>query len=90
LRAGEEAGAVGEDGGYGRGRYAVVLEIDEAGILEALENGFGGRLLRCGVSGEKLCKVDELLARQKRSIKRAQRMDAYWNDQVVLGDCLFL
>jgi hypothetical protein len=68
----------------------VVLEVDEAGTLEALEDGFGGRLFRCGVSGEELRKVDELLVRQKRSSKRAQKMDTYWNDQVVLGDGLFL
>jgi hypothetical protein len=61
LRAGEEAGAVGEDGGYGRGRYAVVLEVDEACVLEALEDSFGSRLLRRGIVGEEGRKVNELL-----------------------------
>jgi hypothetical protein len=51
---------VGEDGRYGGGRYAVVLEVDEAGRLEAFKHGIGGCLLRGGVVGEEAPKVDEL------------------------------
>jgi hypothetical protein len=51
---------VGEDGGYGRRGYAVVLEVDEAGGLEAFED-CGGGLLLCGrVAREEGGEVDEL------------------------------
>jgi hypothetical protein len=51
---------VGKGIGYGWGRNAVVLEVDETGVLEALEDGFGGRLLCGGITREKGCKVDKL------------------------------
>jgi hypothetical protein len=60
LRPVEEFGAVGKGIGYGWGRNAVVLEVDEAGVLEALEDGFGGRLFCGGITREKGCKVDKL------------------------------
>lgn len=50
-----------EDGGDGRGRDAVVLEVDEAGALEALQEGGGGGEARGGVGGARvLGEVDEL------------------------------
>lgn len=43
-------------------RNGVVLEIDEASALEAIENGLGG-LLPCDcVAIQELGKVDELIA----------------------------
>ena len=30
----------------------MVLEVDEAGVLETFENGFGGLLFRIWVAGE--------------------------------------
>jgi hypothetical protein len=63
----------------------VVLEVDEARILETLENGLGGGLLGRRVSGEEGTKVNELA----RSGEEGQeRSEAYWDDQVVLCDCL--
>ena len=41
----------------------MVLEVDEAGVLEALEHGFGGRLLCRRVVGKERRKVDELSRR---------------------------
>jgi hypothetical protein len=38
----------------------VVLEVDEAGTLEAFEDGFGSCLLSRGVVGEEGRKVDQL------------------------------
>ena len=60
MWAGEELCAVGKDSGDGIGAYAVVFEVDEAGGLEAFEDGCGGRLLRRGVIGEEGRKVNEL------------------------------
>jgi hypothetical protein len=60
LGAGEELSGVGEDGRYGREGDTVVLEVDEAGGLEALENGGGGLLLCGGVTREEGGEVDEL------------------------------
>jgi hypothetical protein len=60
LGAGEEGGALGEGVGNGRGGDAVVLEVYEAGILEAIEDGFGGGLFGGGVAGEELVEVDQL------------------------------
>jgi hypothetical protein len=37
---------MGESIRYGWGGDAMVLQIDEAGVLEALEYGFGGCLFR--------------------------------------------
>ena len=39
----------------------MVLEVYEAGILEAIEDGFGGGLFGGGVAGEELVEVDQLL-----------------------------
>jgi hypothetical protein len=39
----------------------VVLEVDEAGILETVEDCFGGLLLLGGVAGEERCEVNELV-----------------------------
>ena len=39
----------------------MVLEIDEAGVLEALEDGVGSLLLCIGVAGEEGREVDELV-----------------------------
>lgn len=63
----------------------MVLEIDEACILEPLKNGLGGGLLRGRVSGEEGTEVNEL---QRSGRAWRQRSTAYWNDQVVLCDCL--
>jgi hypothetical protein len=38
----------------------MILEVDEACILEAFENSFGGRLLSRGIVGEEGRKVDQL------------------------------
>jgi hypothetical protein len=38
----------------------VVLEVDEAGVLEAFEYGFGGRLFRRDIAREERRKVDKL------------------------------
>lgn len=39
----------------------MVLEVDEAGVLEAVEDGVGGLLLGARVAGEEGSEVDELL-----------------------------
>jgi hypothetical protein len=38
----------------------MVLQVYETRVLEAFEDGFGGRLLRCGIVGEEVREVDEL------------------------------
>lgn len=38
----------------------MVLEVYEAGILEAIEDGFGGGLFGGGVTGEELVEVNQL------------------------------
>jgi hypothetical protein len=38
----------------------MVLEVYEAGVLEAIEDGFGGCLFGGGVAGEELVEVDQL------------------------------
>lgn len=58
MGAGEERGAVGEGVGNGRRGDAVVLEVYEAGVLEAIEDGFGGGLFGGGVAGEELIEVN--------------------------------
>jgi hypothetical protein len=60
LGAGEERGALREGVGNGRGGDAMVLEVYEAGVLEAIEDGFGGCLFGGGVAGEELVEVDQL------------------------------
>lgn len=45
----------------GGGGDAVVAEVDEAGALEAGEDGGGGGLLDGGVGGEEGGEVDELV-----------------------------
>lgn len=60
LRAGEERGALRKGVGNGRGGDAMVLEVYEAGILEAIEDGFGGGLFGGGVTGEELVEVNQL------------------------------
>jgi hypothetical protein len=68
----------------------MVLEVDEAGILEAFENGFGGRLLRGGVGGEEGREVDELSRRVLEAACVSMVLCAYGNDQVVLRHGLLL
>ena len=51
---------MGKYGRYGRSRNAVVLEVDEAGVLEAFEHRIGGLLLCVRVAGEEGGEVDEL------------------------------
>ena len=58
MGAGEERGAVGEGVGNGRRGDAVVLEVYEAGVLEAIEDGFGRGLFGGGVAGEELIEVN--------------------------------
>lgn len=60
LRPGEELGRVGEDGADGGRGDAVVLEVDEAGALEAGEEGGGGVEALLGRARGVLGEVDEL------------------------------
>ena len=61
MGTGEEGGALRESVGNGGGGDAMVLEVYEAGILEAIEDSFGGGLFGGGVAGEELVEVDQLL-----------------------------
>jgi hypothetical protein len=47
----------------------VVLEVDKACVLEALEDSFGSRLLRRAIVGEELRKVDELFMSGQNRVK---------------------
>jgi hypothetical protein len=57
---GEELGGVGEDGGDCGGRDPVVAKVDEAGFLEAGEDGLRGGLGFLGASMLEGGEVDEL------------------------------
>jgi hypothetical protein len=87
LRAREELRRVREDGGDGRGGDGVVGEVDEAGGLEAGEDGLGGLLFLGGGAAEEGGEVDELGEGQYgHGEVRGGR--AYGDDEVVLRDCL--
>lgn len=62
LRAREEAGAQREGARHAGRRDAVVREVDEAGALEAREDGVGGEFALAGSAREKGGEVDELFA----------------------------
>jgi hypothetical protein len=63
----------------------VVLEVDEACILKTLEDGLGCGFLGGRVPGEEGPEVNEL---HMSDNAWQQCHGAYWNDQVVLCDCL--
>lgn len=67
----------------------MILEVYEAGVLEAFENGFSSRLFRGGVIGEEETEVDELSCRALECCK-CHVSEAYRDIQVVLRDCRFL
>jgi hypothetical protein len=56
----EELGGDVEDVGDGGGGDGDVGQVDEAGRLEAFEDGLGGRELLGGVPVEEFGKVDKL------------------------------
>lgn len=58
LRAREEGRGRREDARDLRARDAVVFQVDEAGLLEAAEEGVGGGLLFGGRAGEEEREVD--------------------------------
>lgn len=60
LGSGKELGRVGKDCGYCGLGDAVVFEVDEAGILEAFEDGVSGLLLCVGIAREEGGEIDEL------------------------------
>lgn len=51
---------MGKDCGYCGLGDAVVFEVDEAGILEAFEDGVSGLLLCVGIAREEGGEIDEL------------------------------
>jgi hypothetical protein len=93
LWAVEELGAVGEDGGYSGWRYAVVLEVYEAGLLEAFQDCFGGCLSCGGVIRQKLSKVYKLSRRisevfKREGVVRVLEYSSHPSRLPILGLCL--
>lgn len=64
----------------------MVLEIDEASVLEAFQDSVGSLLLGIGVAREECGEVDELYD-VRRSNKSVLCEKKYWNLQVILRDC---
>lgn len=71
LRARKEGGRLGEDARDGRGGDAVVLEVQEAGLLEPAEDGLGCGALGGGGAVEEVIEVDELGMGERECLRRA-------------------
>lgn len=64
----------------------MVLEIDEAGVLEAFQDSVSSLLLGIGVAREECGEVDELYdVRRRKQLVLCEKK--YWNFQVILRDC---
>ncbi len=63
----------------------MILEIDEACVLEAVENCIGCLLLGCRVAREEGREINELLL-LGYMLDVGSQVGAYWDDQIVLRD----
>jgi hypothetical protein len=66
----------------------MVFQVDEARILETLEDSFSSRQLCGRVIGEEWRKIDELSRVRSYPLSIESNCVEYRNDQVVLRDCL--